>query len=94
MGFFSWECECCGESIKSPYTEPEWQNKAVVLTSGGSLIKGDYDGYGRIDDFEIEDHLPQVYHERCWLSADKPTQWEAESEMARDQGFFTGDPNE
>lgn len=52
MGFFSWNCKGCGESVKAPYEIPKalaWQNKMVAILPEGSVLKGDYDGYGRID---------------------------------------------
>jgi hypothetical protein len=51
MGFYSWNCRGCGESIKAPYDIPEaieWQNDIVALPQDGTPIQGKYDGYGRV----------------------------------------------
>ena len=51
MGFFSWQCKGCDESIKAPYgltEDVQWKNKVVMLMPNGSCISGDYDGYGSI----------------------------------------------
>ena len=33
MGFFSWNCKCCGKSIVSPYSpkEIDWMNKITMV---------------------------------------------------------------
>ena len=57
MGVFSWNCECCGQSIKGPFdgsrsTPPEaiaWQNEVVALLPDGTRLRGYYDGYGRVN---------------------------------------------
>ena len=91
MGFYSWDCEHCGESLKAPYDcEPPWQNKGVAICANGSIIIGGYDGYGKLDDFNITDAHATVYHHKCWVDADKPTDWKGESPGAADQGFFYG----
>jgi len=58
MGVFSWNCEVCGQSIKSPFgerscTPPQavaWQNKLVAILPDGKVLRGYYDGYGRVND--------------------------------------------
>ena len=57
MGFFSWQCKGCDESIKAPYgltEDVEWKNKVVMLLPNGTCISGEYDGYGRITQPEFE----------------------------------------
>ena len=52
MGFFSFNCKRCGESIKAPYELPvtmAWQNRVVAVTPEGQRIAGFYDGYGRVN---------------------------------------------
>ena len=50
MGFFSWNCKCCGKSIVSPYSpkEIDWMNKITMVMNTGEVIQGEYDGYGHI----------------------------------------------
>jgi len=97
MGFFSQDCIECGDSIIAPYDMPagmEWQNKAVVFTPNGSMLRGDYDGYGAVGydadgmgryDIGMDN---TVYHERCWEAAGKPMEYRGPSDGADDQGFF------
>ncbi len=101
MGFFSWECKGCGESIKSPYSLPkgmEWQNDAVAITDSGAVYTGAYDGYGRINghlentlnllyDLSTTSEEPEMWHARCYLYAGKP-KYSGPSLHAADQGYF------
>jgi len=70
-------------------------NEAVLLEPNGNIITGDYDGYGRIDDREVnwETGEPEMWHKKCWENAGKP-QYSGESDSAEDQGFFYDDPTE
>ena len=55
MGFFSWNCEVCKQSIKAPYEYPPeltWHTQAVAIMPDGTVYEGLYDGYGRINDDE------------------------------------------
>lgn len=97
MGFFSWDCKCCGKSIRSPYSVDEktaWMNDAVVISPNGEVIKGEYDGYGRIEsslgEVELDGMEACMYHEKCWNEAGKPMEY-SPSNYARDQGFFVED---
>ena len=91
MGFFSFQCRGCKKSIRSPhsYNEgEEWMNKAVVLLDDDTRIVGDYDGYGRINDNDIEQcDEGDWWHHKCWVTAGKPAFF-ARAEPASDQGFF------
>lgn len=65
MGFFSWECAKTNKPVmaavavrKSPW---QFASKVVVLFNDGSKIVGTYDGYGRVDEFELLD-----YSEERW----------------------------
>jgi hypothetical protein len=98
MGFFSWDCKRCGLAIMSPYQVNEdtaWLNEAVALTSSGSMQRGDYDGYGRINGSEIEGIMdcqnPEMYHKACWKLAGSPTEFTGESKSAQNQGYFIGE---
>jgi hypothetical protein len=67
--------------------------QAVAIMKGGSIIVGEYDGYGRVDGFEIYDEITLeacLYHKKCWEIAGKPTKF-VESEGSDDQGFFFDD---
>jgi hypothetical protein len=100
MGFFSWNCLHCGESVKAPYGLPReiaWQNRVVAIRDGeGSpdKVRGNYDGYGRVlDPSEPEavrlspdlDHPPKVWHERCYSQRPYVV---GPSPPADDQGYF------
>jgi len=96
MGFFSWNCKGCGESIKAPYDIPEgieWQNNAIVIGQGPNINRGSYDGYGRINGIEVNHVVedPEMWHEKCWIDAGSPLEYTGASEYAEDQGFFYGD---
>lgn len=90
MGFFSWNCRGCGESIKSPYSceHKSWQNDCVVMLKNGTRVVGEYDGYGRVSGFDAadEDEL-EFWHKRCWDKAGNPFFTKA-SDGANDQGYF------
>jgi hypothetical protein len=62
MGFFSWDCLGCGESVKAPFDIPaeiSWHGQIVAIEPGGSPIIGSYDGYGRVYEHEADARLPQ-----------------------------------
>jgi len=69
--------------------------EAVVLREGKEPVIGEYDGYGRIDAYEINwgDAEPEMWHKVCWENAGKP-QYSGESDSAEDQGFFYADPTD
>jgi hypothetical protein len=99
MGFFSWECKGCGKSILSEYAVNDgedfgWMTQAVWLRPNGTVVIGEYDGYGRIDDTEIEyePDEPELWHEDCFDLAGRPA-YSGPSENASDQGYFI-DPAE
>ena len=88
MGFFSWNCEVCNKSLKSIYATTDTREiDSVAIMPDGSLIKGEYDGYGSIGAYDIVDR-PQVYHLNCWLQAKLPMEYVKESDDAEDQGYF------
>lgn len=80
------------------YTQSVWFPKP-----GMDPIIGYYDGYGNVTDddgvqhdvYRMMDKEPEqvydcmVYHEDCWVEAEKPTKW-VPSNYAEDQGFFVG----
>ena len=102
MGLFSWNCKKCEHSIKSPYNLPTgwgYMNECVLLENDGTIIIGDYDGYGRIEGehgvYEINwgDSEPELWHKKCWDNEDSPA-FSGESEYSSDQGFFYDDPTD
>jgi hypothetical protein len=94
MGFFSWNCKGCGSSIRSPYSidkDTAWMNRAVAVFADGSLVRGSYDGYGRLSmggggECDLEDGFT-FWHARCFDESDNP-EYSGPSAPARDQGFF------
>ena len=92
MGLFSWDCEVCGHALLSHEATQEkngWMTDAVAIERDGSVLCGGYDGYGRLNDRELE--RPQVYHKRCWQLAGKPTEFVKESHNSNDRGWFFDD---
>ena len=96
MGFFSWRC---AKSNKPVMAEPAviaspWQfaSEVVVLFKNGDLISGTYDGYGRVDGFELID-----YPEERWrMVIEKYYNSETFDQLAQNkydqgQGFFYND---
>jgi hypothetical protein len=92
MGFFSWECKCCGKSIiNGSATCPVtlWQTEYILFTKYGDVMSGsEYEGYGFGDYSECDDFT--VYHKACWEYAGKPG-YQGPARYASDQGFFFDD---
>jgi len=92
MGFFSYECKRCGRSILIVHGVEggalnEWMREAVAVEENGTILKGTYDGYGRVNDHDLSDE-PAVWHLACWELAGKPTEYPGPSGGASDQGWF------
>ncbi|HLU31860.1 MAG TPA: hypothetical protein VK088_08855 [Acidimicrobiia bacterium] len=69
-----------------------WMVDAVVILENGSVIKGEYDGYGRVDSFDIYGAGEGTYwHQKCWEVAGSPTDYRGISDAAPDQGWFFRD---
>ena len=53
MGFFSWNCKCCGKSIVSPYSpkEIDWMNKITMVLETGEAIVSEGLGTGSLVSF-------------------------------------------
>lgn len=96
MGFFSWECKGCSESIKAPYglgEQQKWQNEAIVMYDGWSRThQGSYDGYGRLDGHDVGyNGTPEVWHLDCFTHeslVNKTPTFSGGSKGADDQGYF------
>ena len=98
MGFFSWDCPVCGESIRSRQAEPNPKEAALILHN--SVIAGEYDGYGRIitpgGKFNIQEadstmygEYVKLYHLECYNKIGRPIYMDAEiSHHAADQGYW------
>jgi len=109
MGFFSWDCRECGHPMLSQWSinnTNNWMQHVVVIDSSGVVLKGIYDGYGRVvpisDEstagYRINNGLldggyqdPECWHRACWEIAGKPTEYTEPSTSPRDQGFFFED---
>lgn len=98
MGFFSWRCKGCNHSILNPYSVTKtnaWMMETVLLPEDGSVVHGEYDGYGRLEPYgdgmgTVEMELnpgPCLWHRDCWEHQGKPG-YDGPSEYAGDQGFF------
>lgn len=65
MGFFSWRCAKSDKPVMAEVavrnTPWEFASEVVVLFKNGDRISGTYDGYGRVDGFELID-----YSEERW----------------------------
>lgn len=88
MGFFSWDCRCCGESMKEGR---DWMGDVVIVGDDGSVVRGKYDGYGRVESrmgeveiVEADGHFA-CYHAACYKIAGKPD-YDGPSRSANDQG--------
>ena len=104
MGFSSWDCKGCGESVKAPYDLPPqiaWQNELVAILPDETMLEGVYDGYGRMTSSAADglryflitlpgwgELQPQVWHKRCHADAGAPQSFTGPSESAADQGYF------
>jgi hypothetical protein len=94
MGMFSWNCKACGHpALSEGATDKsinDWMTEVVVLGNEG-MIKGHYDGYGRVNGqtiFVMGLHGPCLYHKACWHQADEPGYDGEPSERSLDQGWF------
>lgn len=81
MGFSSYDCKHCGHAILSGYsTDPEineWMKDAVVMTSNGTRLIGEHDGYSGVSGACVADGgIPMDgavwVHQACWEVAGKP----------------------
>ena len=96
MGFFSWRC---AKSYKPVMAEVAVRNtpwafasRVVVLFKNGNRVSGTYDGYGRVDGFELIEHpeerwrmvIDQFYNEETFDQL-------AQNKYDQGQGFFYND---
>jgi hypothetical protein len=97
MGFFSWKCKECEHPMLSHWATNSinsWMTEVIVISPNGSMLTGEYDGYGRVGEKECftlgSKDEPCCYHHACWVVAGSPTKYNP-SEGADDQGFFFND---
>jgi hypothetical protein len=92
MGFFSYDCKLCGHPLLSHYVLKDknaWMNQGVAILEDGSVIKGEYDGYGRLNNHEISEYgSPAVYHKACYKLVGSPKEFDSPSCSSLDQGYF------
>jgi hypothetical protein len=94
MGFFSSNCEGCGHPLLSSHATNDinsWMEQVVAIKSNGSLIMGDYDGYGSIGGVECAIEDATVWHVACFKHAGRPYEYRGPSPRAHDQGYFFDD---
>lgn len=93
MGLFSWNCAVCGRSILHDRIASDKYSHATVITPVGSVVRGRYDGYGRVGGHQFDGLKNEAtwYHTSCWVGAGKPMRWQGDSEPALDQGHFLGE---
>lgn len=97
MGFFSSDCEGCGHPLLSPAATTRinaWMNRGVSILPNGSIMRGDYDGYGRLGDVDCVGIEPAtVWHAACFKVAGSPSDYRGESRYSADQGWLFNDPD-
>jgi len=96
MGFYSYNCQGCGQSLRSHYAVTRvssWMQSVVVYTQANQFYQGAYDGYGRVETASTEINLLDapntVYHQRCWRLLGRPKGFVSPAQNAPDQGYFT-----
>ena len=96
MGFFSWQCAKSNKPVMAEVAvrNTPWQfaSDVIVLFKDGDRISGTYDGYGRVNGFELLD-----YSEERWRMVIKDFyngetfDQLAQNKYDRGQGFFYSD---
>jgi len=95
MGFFSFDCKECGHPMLSGCaTSPinNWMRQVVVIEEDGTILQGEYDGYGRVGEVAIAWPMKaSCYHSACWTVNGAPSKYAGQSESSEDQGYFFSD---
>lgn len=96
MGFHSWLCKGCKQSIRNVYSgEASWMFQVVTMRANGDRMFGAYDGYGSVGDIPIDKDLiagdVEVWHRICWDAAERP-EYTGPSEDDPEQGHFGPSP--
>lgn len=85
MGMISYLCKGCNRPLISYH---DWMDKVVALMPNGDKLSGDYDGYGRIGDYDLMDsHDVEYWHKACHDAMGNPG-YSSASESAGCQGHF------
>lgn len=92
MGLFSYLCEGCQVSIKAPFglkKKHAWMNECVAVLENGSILKGEYDGYGKVDGIDLNLAPACWWHKECWdMACREEREFDGPSIYAEDQGYF------
>jgi hypothetical protein len=100
MGFSSVLCVACEHPLLSPAATNElngWMSDVVVLHRSVGVLRGRYDGYGRVEELSEHDNADaqrvdlwssRCWHEACWEVAGCPQDTDPPSPNADDQGWF------
>lgn len=108
MGMFSYKCKACGHPMLSNWSTHNgnqhvpstlWMSDCVAVLPNGSILKGEYNGYGEVDNFEEGDYgeIAAWWHRACWEACGSPDHLKAipfsgiaagSSDSAPDQGYF------
>lgn len=99
MGFASVNCKGCGHPLLAQQATSQvnaWMTRAVAILEGGEVVRGDFDGYMRLETSPV-DQVPitgaTAWHDACWQVAGRPAEYTGESGPAADQGWFFSDPD-
>ena len=96
MGFFSWQCAKSNKPVMAEVavqgTPWAFASEVVVLFKNGDRISGTYDGYGRVNEFELIDYseeqwrmvINQFYNEETFKQL-------PQNKYDPAQGFFYND---
>ena len=57
MGFFSWQCAECNESVSNKHSERPQDSACVLVTPDKNYHDPAYDGYGRFDGVDVYELL-------------------------------------
>ncbi len=65
MGFFSWKCPHCGQTVMNEHSGVALPRMQVTVVTPAGLINGIYDGYGRVSGTNLMDHpdIPGMFKE-------------------------------
>lgn len=94
MGFFSWNCQVCGHPMvcSDAPRHPKWFERVVVIEADGTVLRGEYDGYGRVDGVRFYEDIsggePCCYHEACYEAVGAKPEYVGPSQDSHNQGWF------
>jgi hypothetical protein len=96
MGFFSWRCAKSDKPVMAEVavqsTPWKFASEVIVLFKDGRRVAGIYDGYGRVDNFELVDYSDEVWRMCIERYYNGETFEELpQNKYDRGQGFFYDD---